>query len=342
MRQSVVRGRYTLVCMVEESFARPRVVVSRCLGFEACRYNGQMIPDDFADRLSRFVDFLPVCPEVEIGLGTPRDPIRLQSTTSDLARLRLVQTSTSRDLSSLMNGFSEKFLSSLDAVDGFILKASSPSCAVKDAKRFSEAPDSPALGRGPGMFAQAVLTRFPSLPIEDEGRLRNLAIREHFLTRLFLQAAFREFRRTPSRAGLVRWQSRLKLLLMAHSQPLMRRLGRIVSELKGRRIEEAAAEFAEVLSQALSHRPRAGTHINVLQHAFGYVSQRLAGRERRYFLDALEQFRDGRIPLSTPAGILRAWLLRFEVDYLLEQVYFQPFPEELIDLSDSGRGRRPA
>ena len=156
---------------------RPIVVISRCIDFDSCRYNGKVIRASLREHLEPLVDLRPICPELEIGLGVPRDPVTLVR--GDKGCTRMVQPSTGRDLTAAMNAFSERFLESLDAVDGFILKSRSPSCAVRDHEG------------GPGLFAARVIERFPGVPIEDESRLADEALRRSFLDRVFVRAASR-------------------------------------------------------------------------------------------------------------------------------------------------------
>ncbi|MBI4398245.1 MAG: DUF523 domain-containing protein [Candidatus Omnitrophica bacterium] len=157
-------------------FEKPVVVLSKCLEFEACRYNGQVIPDSFIKKLIPHVDFMPVCPEVEIGLGTPRAPIRL---VEEKEKIHLMQSGTLADVTHRMTSFSKKYLDSLKDVDGFILKSRSPSCGLKEVSVYRSLEKSASIGKRTGLFAEAVLNAFPGLAIEDEGRLLNLKIREH-------------------------------------------------------------------------------------------------------------------------------------------------------------------
>ncbi len=169
-------------------FAKPRVVVSKCLGFAPCRYNGEIVSDEVVSRLAEDVAFLPVCPEMEIGLGCPRDPIRIVVSGGER---RLVQPATGRDLSGAMREFAKRFLDSVGEVDGFLLKARSPSCGISDVKVYDE-PEGEAFRReGRGFFAEAVLERFAHLQIEDEERLRDDAACEGFLARVLAAAASR-------------------------------------------------------------------------------------------------------------------------------------------------------
>lgn len=161
--------------------AKPRVVVSRCLGFAPCRYDGSMIADERVRRMKRRVEFVPVCPEMEIGLGCPRDPVRVV-----LIRgcEHLVQPSTRRDVTAAMRRFAETFLGGVGRVDGWLLKSRSPSCGLRDVKVYARAGDEEPLRRGAGLFAAAVLRRFPDAAAEDDERLRDAEVRRRFLGKL--------------------------------------------------------------------------------------------------------------------------------------------------------------
>lgn len=316
--------------------SRPIVVVSKCLGFDACRYNGQTLRESFITALEEFCDFRLVCPEVEIGLGVPRDPVRLVMRDH---RLRLLQPATGRDVTRDMERFSARYLDSLDAVDGFVLKGRSPTCGVTDAKIYPDEEKAPAIGRSPGLFAKAALERFPFAAIEDEGRLHSLRIREHFLTKLFLRARFRRLTTRPTRAALVRFHTQHKMLLMAYNQKEMRELGRIVADLERRPIADVTRDYERHLDAAISRMPRFTSHINVLMHGLGFFSKELGTREKAHFLDLLEAYRAGKLPLSAPVAVVRSWIHRFDSTYLADQRYFEPFPSELADIRDSGKGR---
>lgn len=307
---------------------KPVVVLSKCLEFAPCRYNGAMIPDRFVKRLEPFVTFVPICPEVEIGLGVPRDPVRIVSEKGDL---HLLQPATGKDLSQKMRRFSNQFLNSLNEVDGFILKNRSPSCGIKDVKRFSKIDAEAPIGKGAGFFAGEVLDRFPGLAIEDEGRLHHPKIRDHFLTKLFTLARFREAKKTNRLESLVRFHATHKLLLMAYHQKTMRRLGRIVGNSEKRSAADLFNEYAPHLREALARPPRSVSNINVLMHALGYFSDNLSKKEKAFFLQTLERYRKGRLPRSAALTILKAWVVRFQNEYLEDQTFFEPYPESLVE-----------
>ncbi len=318
-------------------FARPRIVSSKCLEFEACRYNGVMIPDPFVRKLIPLADFYPVCPEMEIGLGVPRDPIRV---VSDGGALKLLQPTTGLDCTERMLSFCRSFLDSLGEADGFLLKYRSPSCGIKDVKIHSPKEDAPALGKGAGFFGKAVLERFPLLPIEDEGRLNNFTIREHYLTRLFTLADYRRVAAAGEMSGLVDFHTDNKLLLMAFHQGELKAMGKLVANPEKRRPAEVIGEYRRRLERALARPPRFTSAINVLMHALGYFKKGLSAREKAYFLDQLELYRAGKVPLSAPVSVINAWIARFEQDYLARQTFFNPYPLELVEITDSGKGRK--
>lgn len=317
-------------------FAKPKVVVSRCLGFDNCRWNGATIPDDFVDMLRPFVEFKTLCPELDIDLGVPRNPVRIVAADGDL---RLIQQGTEHDLTDKMRIYSERTLDTLGPVDGFILKSRSPSCGIKDTRIY------PALGKvaatrtGAGMFGSEVLRRFPGLAIEDEGRLNNDRLRDHFLKRIFTFARFREIKQNAQMKHLVQFQAENKLLLMAYSQKEMRNLGRVVANKDGRPIQEVRDEYDKHLRAAMSRVPTDSANINVLMHMLGFVSEGLSSEEKAFFLDTLEKFRLERVPLAVPQSIIKSWAIRFGQQYLLSQSFLQPYPEGLSTAISKGMAR---
>lgn len=259
---------------------RPVLCMSLCLGDAPVRYDGAAIRDPFARRLAAFVDLRPVCPELEIGLGVPRDPIRIE-------RGRLVQPSTGRDLTERMRRFSTGFLAGLGEVDGFLLKSRSPSCAVDDAKLL------PA-GRGPGLFARAVLERYPHAPVEDERSLANLRVRERFLVRLFATA---ELRAVGSPEALAAFHARQRLLLQGCPARAAAALDRLVKAAGRRPWKTLRAAYRAAFAHALAGFSPA-------------AALELPGRGRA-----------GRRSIWALAKLLR--------DRRPEQSLADPFPEEL-------------
>ncbi len=319
------------------AFAKPKVVISKCLGFAPCRWNGAVIPDDLVESLKLHVTFHPVCPEVEIGLGVPREPIRIVNGGD---KPRLVQPATGKDFSERMRRFTTSFLNSLKDIDGFILKYRSPSCGMKGVKIYAGFEKVAGSTPGAGFFGGAVLETFPRLAIEDEGRLRNFRLREHFLTKLFTLAAFRHLKASGSMRDVVQFHAENKLLLMAYHQQELRILGRIVANPQKRPLGEVFMDYEAHLAAAFAHPSRYLSNINVLMHVLGFFSKELSSKEKAFFLDALERYRAEKVPLSVPLNLARSWVVRFEQEYLGHQTFFQPYPETLIEITDSGKGRK--
>lgn len=302
------------------------------------------------------VDIETVCPEVEIGLGVPRDPLRVVGAPG---AERLVQPDTGRDLTDEMTAYAAGRLAALGPVDGFILKSRSPSCGLKDTKVYPSAERSPASHRTAGFFAREVARLFPEAPVEDEGRLTNFRIREHFLAAVFTLASLRALREQafgdargaasdtgrpplpPRRAAglLTRFHAANKLLLMSHSQAGMRQLGGTAANLQGTPIARVYEEYARGLSRALARPPRPSNTVNVLTHAMGYFKDGLTGPEKRLFLEMLESYREGRTPLGALLAVLGEWIARFDEPYLAAQTFFAPYPDTLVSIRDSGLGR---
>lgn len=314
-------------------FAKPVVVVSKCLEFEACRYNGERISSSFIERLEPHVRFRPVCPEVEIGLGTPRDPIRIHLQGE---RKALYQPSTRRHLTQKMNAFAEKFLGSLEEVDGFILKAKSPSCAIDDAKVFPSTAAGDHVALGAGLFAGAALERFGARAFTDETGLNEPDARGAFLTKIFTLAAFREVKIQGSMNRLVHYHAENKLLFLACHQETMREMGRITANHEKQEFGEAAARYEDALLRLLARPPSRASYMNALAHAVGHVSKTIGGEEKKRFLDALEEYRAGKIPLAAPLDMLREWSKRFGSEYLEGQTMFEPYPGVLGVNRDRG------
>lgn len=307
------------------SHPRPRVVISRCIDFDSCRYNGQVIRASLREELEPHVDFVPICPELEIGLGVPRDPVRLVRRDGEP---HMVQPATGRDVTARMRAFSKRFLSGVGPADAFILKARSPSCGVRNAKVFHRDEEGSPFDSGPGLFTARVTESHPHAAIEDEARLNDIRLRHHFLTKAFALARLRAAAgRGPG--GLVAFHARNKLLLMAHSEARMRKLGRLLADRAERPVEDVAREYADGFASALARPSRPGPNVNVLMHALGHVSGELRAGERRHFLQMLDGYREGVVPLSAPQAVLASWAARFEVPYLAGQSFLEPYPAAL-------------
>ncbi|ALA68795.1 hypothetical protein GT50_00290 [Geobacillus stearothermophilus 10] len=320
-------------------YAIPTVVVSECLGFSACRYNGDIIRNSFVSRLGEFARLVPVCPEVAIGLGVPRETVRLVKRGEER---RLVQSSTNRDWTREMNEFATSFFGQVGEVDGFILKGRSPTCGIKDVRVYDDEESGMVVEKGVGLFAEHVFRRFPNAAIEEEGRLTNAAIREHFLTKVFALALFREVKAKRSMKALVQFHSEHKYLFMAYSQTWLKQLGRLVANRDRLPVEQVLEAYGQGLHALFARAPQRRSHVNVCQHLMGYFKKEMSAKEKQYVLELLAQYRAQQLPLSSVASVLKSWAIREENDYLLQQRYFAPYPPALLDVRDSGKGREKA
>lgn len=293
-----------------------------------------MIRSDFVRALLPYIEPLPRCPEVEIGLGIPRDPIRIVK--NEEGGLELYQLATGRFYTQAMREYCGREIANLPELDGALLKEKSPSCGPSNVKIYtSAAPNAPQGSKGRGFWADALITAHPALPVENEGRLYNFEIREHFYTAIFTRAAFRAARSNGTTKDLVAFHAQNKLLFLAYNQAAMRDLGRIVANPGHEPVHVLFAAYEAQLARMFQRIPRRGAIINVLLHAFGYCSENLDQRERSHFLSVLEQYKNERIPLSACQTVLGSWIERFDISYLRDQSFFQPYPPELIDTADS-------
>ena len=315
---------------------RPKVYISRCLGYDHCRFDGAMINSAPVERIKEFVDAVHDCPEMSIGLGVPRRPINIKLGEEGH---RLVQPATERDLTGEMTAWVANRLDRLGEVHGFILKAKSPSCGMGDVRVYGPTGRGLISGKEDGFFGREVRIRYSGLAVEDEARLSDGNILDHFLTKLFTIARYQEYRRKGGARDLIEFHSRHKYLLMAYSQKELREMGGIVATQKEKGTDKAWDLYSIHLLKAMTKGAKYTSHINVLTHCFGFVSDRLEPAERAFFLDIVEAYRDDRVPLSTCKEVLRAMIVRFDVEYLKDQFYFGPYPVELTPGYDPKRNR---
>lgn len=302
---------------------KPKIVISRCF-LEPVRYNGEIVKDFFIEKLKNYVDFIDVCPEVDIGLGVPRPRIIIIKKENSK---RLIQPETKKDLTKKMEEYIENKLNSLKEVDGFILKAKSPSCAVGTAK-FHNEEGKRVIGRGYGFFAEGVKKKFLYLPLEDEGRLRNSEIRKHFLVRIFAFANLHELVKNPNAKKLVELHTQYKYLLMSYSQKCLKQLGQIVAEGK-RDLKEKIKNYQEIFYQAFAKRPSRRRELNTLRHIISPLNSQLNKNEKKHLEDLINKYEKGWLELKVILELIRSFAYRFDIEYLLLQKYLNPYPEEL-------------
>ncbi|MBH0175376.1 DUF523 and DUF1722 domain-containing protein [Fictibacillus sp. 23RED33] len=318
-----------------EAFARPRVVVSKCLEFEACRYNGDVIYNDVIKKLMDYVDFVPVCPEVEIGLGTPRETIRIVKKGEDHF---LLQPSTQRDVTTEMRTFSDGYLAGIIDTDGFILKTRSPSCGLKEVKVYASTEKGPAIGHSSGLFGGRVAELYSHLAIEEEGRLNNFTIRDRFYTKLFTLAAFRNI--LPQGLQAIKgFHQKNQFLFMAYSNPTLKVMNRILKKEQENGEERTIQLYAKAMNKLFNRTARSDSNRKVANEIFKRFQPHLSPKEIAFFEELLQKYANKKEPFSSVATILKSHAIRFEDSEILGQTFFAPYPEILLEISDSGKGR---
>jgi uncharacterized protein YbgA (DUF1722 family)/uncharacterized protein YbbK (DUF523 family) len=308
---------------------RIRLGVSACLLGETVRYDGGHKRDSFlTDVLGIYVEWVPVCPEVEIGLGVPRPTLRLVGRP---AAPRLVQEASGEDLTERMRAYAEGRVRELERLelDGYVLKRASPSCGLFRVRVYREDGGPSADGRG--LFAAALVERLSMLPVEEEGRLTDAGLRENFIERVFAMARWRTFTAArPRTRDLVAFHTAQKFAVLAHSPAHYVRLGRLVAAAGRALPRERLDEYGRLLMQALAVRATRGRHANVLQHLAGYFKRDLDPDERAELGEVIDDYRRGLVPLVVPVTLVRHHVRRFDIVYLAAQVYLHPHPKELM------------
>jgi len=308
--------------------ARIKLGVSTCLLGQDVRYDGGHKLDRFIrDTLGQYVDYVPVCPEVECGLGVPREAMRL---VGEPSAPRLVTIRSGRDLTDQMLRWAEKRLSELagEGLCGFIFKSNSPSSGMERVKVYTDKGMPNKTGRG--IFAGLFMDRFPLIPAEDEGRLHDPRLRENFIERIFTLRRWRETLAGNKGLGqLVQFHTRHKLLILSHSEKHYREMGKLVAEGKTRPVEELYASYETLLMTALALKTTNRKNTNVLQHMLGYFKRDLSADEKQEMLTLIDQYAQGLIPLIVPITLLNHYVRKYRQGYLAEQVYLNPHPTEL-------------
>lgn len=305
-----------------------RVGVSSCLLGERVRWDGNHKHDHYlTDILGPYVEWVPVCPEVEAGMGIPRETVQLVG----LKEPRMLGTQSRKDWTEPMQKFTRAKLRELSKLDlaGFILKRGSPSCGIKNVILRTEKGMPGA--RGDGLFAAALMEAFPALPVEDEGRLNDPSIRENFIIRLFAFKRLRDLFGSKWKSGdLVAFHTRHKYLLLAHSQKHYRLLGQLVSNLKKEKPSVMEEKYSALFMEAFALRATRRKNVNVLQHMHGYFRGVLDEPSRCDLLQTIEDYQAGLIPLIVPVTLLRHYVNKLNMEYLKDQVYLNPHPKELM------------
>jgi uncharacterized protein YbgA (DUF1722 family)/uncharacterized protein YbbK (DUF523 family) len=306
-----------------------RLGVSSCLLGEPVRYDSGHKRDRFVtDQLGPFVEWVPVCPELESGMGVPRPAMRLVRAGDTV---RMVEIQSGRDHTARMERFSSRRVRALAALDlcGYVLKRDSPSCGFERVKVYGE--KGMPRREGVGLFAAALRAAFPELPVEDEGRLNDPGIRENFIARIFAYQRLRDlFQGRWANRGVVAFHTAHKLQLMAHSPQSYRQLGRLVASIQKHSRASFRERYQSDFMTAMSHRATRGRNANVLQHAAGHLKKLLDAPSRAELAETIHDYRRGLVPLVVPVMLLRHHVRVHDVSYLSGQVFLEPHPAELM------------
>ena len=305
-----------------------RVGISSCILGNPVRWNaGHKLDKYLKNTLGEFVEYVPVCPEVEVGLGVPRESMRL---VGDPEKPRLITFKSKTDHTDKMVRWARKRVKALEKENlcGFIFKSDSPSSGMVRVKVYNDKGMPHKVGVG--IFAREFMNHFPWIPVEDDGRLNNPQIRENFIQQIFTMKRWRDTsvgRRTMGK--LVDFHTRNKLLLLSHSQKHYRLMGRLVAQGKQLPVSDLYSQYQDLLLETLRLKTTVKKNINVLQHLMGYFKKQLSADEKQELLETFGHYRQERVPLIVPITLINHYVRKYQQPYLKEQTYLHPHPLEL-------------
>lgn len=305
-----------------------KIGISSCLLGNPVRYDGGHKLDRFLrDTLGQYVEYVPVCPEAECGMGIPREAMRLEGKTD---APRLVTRRTKEDKTETMVRWANSRIAELAAENlcGFIFKSDSPSSGMERVKVYDDK-GMPAK-TGVGIFARIFMEHFPLLPVEEEGRLHDTGLRENFIERIFTLKRWREIRNVKSsRGALVDFHARHKLLLLSHSTKLYQAMGKLVASQKSLSMQDLFLQYEMLLMEAVKLKTTPKKNVNVLQHMMGYFKEQLSADEKKELLEIIDHYQKGFLPLIVPLTLIGHYVRKYDQPYLREQIYLNPHPLEL-------------
>jgi uncharacterized protein YbgA (DUF1722 family)/uncharacterized protein YbbK (DUF523 family) len=303
--------------------------ISACLLGEKVHWDADQKKDRYiTDTLGRYFQLIPVCPEVEAGMGVPRESLRL---IGDISTPRMIGYKTGKDWTGRMHSYIRKRLKQIENYDlsGFILKKNSPSCGMEKVRVYNKS--GRPVKKGRGMFGGALVDRFENMPIEEEGRLNDLILRENFIVRVFGYHNLKNlFKKRFNRGKIVKFHTAYKYLLMSHSPKHFQDLSRMVAQIKKQNPREFKEKYGAFFMKTLSAKSTIRKNSNVLQHIMGFMKSQLNPTAKKDILNVIENYRKGYIPLVVPITLIRHYVDLFDVEYIKDQVYLNPHPEELM------------
>ena len=309
---------------------KPKIVVSECLYGTKCRYDGQGYNDKVIQSLKDYVDIQTVCPELAIGLSIPREPIRIEMN-KDNEEYRLIDYNSKNDYTNQMTEFSEEFINGLDDIDGFILKSRSPTCGLKDAKVYYRGNKCSIRSNENGFFLQKIIDKYDYLPIENEGRLKNYNIRDNFFTRIFF------INNLKNNKNIIEFHKNNLLLLKSYDEESTNEVSDILNE---NRMEDQVHQYKEKVLNIVSNQRKKENKLSIIIKVFEKYKNMLNEEEINMFNGLIESYENQRIPFSTLEVVIKMYATRFKDKDILNQTFFYPYPENLINITDSGKGRK--
>ncbi|MBN2489064.1 MAG: DUF1722 domain-containing protein [Methanosarcinaceae archaeon] len=317
-------------------FPKPVVLVSKCLEFGKVRYNAQVMPSKIVRDLEPFVEYIKVCPEVEIGLGVPRDTIRIVKINGEK---RLVQPKTGRDVTEEMREFTTAFLEGLPEVDGFIFKSRSPTIGIREIKVYSGIKDAAVIEKGSGLFAEQIMEKYSGYPMEEEDRLTNRKIRNHFLIHLFTFAAFREIKQGRQIEELVEFDHMNRYLFMSYHHENRSHSDDFLSNRQERIIDEIFMDYGEFLKSIFSNPHTSDSIIRTVKEIISRISDRIPEDQIDFLKEVINKYEKNLIGYEGLIEILRSYVMRFDESGIIDDALFNPYPEELQEVVDADRNR---
>ena len=309
---------------------KPKIVVSECLYGTKCRYDGQGYNDKVIQSLKDYVDIQTVCPELAIGLSIPREPIRIEMNKEN-EEYRLIDYNSKNDYTNQMAEFSEEFINGLDDIDGFILKSRSPTCGLKDAKVYYCGNKCSIRSNENGFFSQKIIDKYDYLPIENEGRLKNYNIRDNFFTRIFF------INNLKNNKNIIEFHKNNLLLLKSYDEESTNEVSDILNE---NRMEDQVHQYKEKVLNIVSNQRKKENKLSIIIKVFEKYKNMLNEEEINMFNGLIESYENQRIPFSTLEVVIKMYATRFKDKDILNQTFFYPYPENLINITDSGKGRK--
>ncbi len=302
--------------------------ISSCLMGNSVRFDGGHAWDRYlTDTLGKYVEYVPVCPEVECGLSVPREAMRL---VGDANAPRLITVHNKKDYTDKMLRWARKRVAELEQENlcGFIFKSKSPSSGMERVKVYDE--NGVPAKKGIGIFARSFMEHFPLLPVEEEGRLHDPGLRENFIERIFAYQRWQEVREQKKKIGaVVDFHTSHKLLILSHSPRHYQTLGTLVANAKNIPLARLYAEYQSLLMESLAIKTTARKNCNVLQHMMGYFKDQLSADEKQELLETITQYRQEIVPLMVPITLINHYVRKYDQPYLKNQYYLHPHPAEL-------------